>query len=175
MLKMYLWCMYRSTVNNQHEYEVVPGKDGQMKVNGQLLSPDMVEIRQGLFHVILNDVSTEAEVVSADYIEKVFHIRVNGNTYKVEVADQYDALLKAMGMDMAQSRKVSDMKAPMPGLVSEVAVVEGQELKKGDKVLVLEAMKMENILKAPEDGVVKKVHVAKGQTVEKNMVLVTFA
>ena len=57
----------------------------------------------------------------------------------------------------------------------EVSVTEGQELKKGDKVLVLEAMKMENILKAPDDAVVKKVHVAKGNTVEKNAVLITFA
>lgn len=167
--------MYRSTVNNQHEYEVVPGNNGQTTVNGQVLSPDMVEIRQGLFHIILNGVSTEAEVVSADYTEKVFHIRVNGNTYKVQVADRYDALLREMGMDMAKSRKVSEMKAPMPGLVSEVAVTEGQALKKGDKVLVLEAMKMENILKAPDDAVVKKVHVVKGNTVEKNAVLITFA
>ena len=167
--------MYRNTVNNRDEFVVEPGKDGAMTVNGEQLSPDIITIRPGLFHVILQGRSTEAEVVMADYDQKVFHIRLNGNTYKVEVADQYDALLKAMGMDMAQSRKVSDMKAPMPGLVSEVAVVEGQELKKGDKVLVLEAMKMENILKAPEDGVVKKVHVTKGQTVEKNMVLVTFA
>ncbi|MFM8916751.1 MAG: acetyl-CoA carboxylase biotin carboxyl carrier protein subunit, partial [Bacteroidota bacterium] len=113
--------MYRSTVNNQHEYEVVPGNNGQTTVNSQVLSPDMVEIRQGLFHIILNGVSTEAEVVSADYTEKVFHIRVNGNTYKVQVADRYDALLREMGMDMAKSRKVSEMKAPMPGLVSEVA------------------------------------------------------
>lgn len=167
--------MYRSTVNNQHEYEIAPGKDGQVTVNGQLLSPDMVEIRQGVFHIILNGKSTEAEVVSADYAEKVFHIRVNGNTYKVQVADRYDALLREMGMDMAKSRKVSELKAPMPGLVSEVSVTEGQELKKGDKVLVLEAMKMENILKAPDDAVVKKVHVAKGNTVEKNAVLITFA
>ena len=128
--------MYRSTVNNQHEYEVVPGKDGQTTVNGQLLSPDMVEIRQGLFHIILNGISTEAEVVSADYTEKVFHIRVNGNTYKVQVADRYDALLREMGMDLSKSRKVSELKAPMPGLVSEVSVTEGQELKKGDKALV---------------------------------------
>lgn len=112
--------------------------------------------------------------MSANSTEKTFLIRIHGNIYKVQVADRFDALLRDMGMDMAQSRKASDIKAPMPGLVSEVSVEEGQTIKKGDKLIVLEAMKMENILKAPEDGVIKKVVVSKGKTVEKNEVLITF-
>jgi biotin carboxyl carrier protein len=56
----------------------------------------------------------------------------------------------------------------------EVCVSEGQEVKKGDKLVVLEAMKMENILKAPADSVVKKISITKGQTVEKNEALILF-
>ena len=78
-------------------------------------------------------------------------------------------------MDALHAKKAADLKAPMPGLVVEVSVSEGQEIKKGDKLVVLEAMKMENILKSPADGVVKKVNVKKGNTVEKNEVLILFS
>jgi biotin carboxyl carrier protein len=61
----------------------------------------------------------------------------------------------------------------MPGLVLNVLVSDGQSVAKGDAVLVLEAMKMENIIKAPADGVVKKVAVVKGDKVEKNQVMIS--
>jgi acetyl/propionyl-CoA carboxylase alpha subunit len=166
--------MYKNTINDSHTFSMEPGKDGLMTINGEKVFPNIIAIRPGLFHVIIDGRSTEAEVMSANSTEKTFLIRIHGNIYKVQVADRFDALLRDMGMDMAQSRKASDMKAPMPGLVSEVAVEEGQTIKKGDKLIVLEAMKMENILKAPEDGVIKKVVVSKGKTVEKNEVLITF-
>ena len=65
--------------------------------------------------------------------------------------------------------------APMPGLILDVVVSEGDEVEKGDKLLVLEAMKMENILKSPEDGSIKKIKVRKGKVVEKNDMLVSIA
>lgn len=79
-----------------------------------------------------------------------------------------------MGIDLSAGPKVNDMKAPMPGLVLNVLVENGQTIKKGDAIVVLEAMKMENILKSPSDGIVKKVHVIKGDKVEKNQVMVNF-
>ena len=78
-------------------------------------------------------------------------------------------------MDLLTSNKASDLKAPMPGLVVDVTVSPGDQVKKGDKLLVLEAMKMENILKAPADATVKGVNISKGKTVEKNEVLIQFA
>jgi biotin carboxyl carrier protein len=63
----------------------------------------------------------------------------------------------------------------MPGLVLSVLVSAGQEVKKGDKLLVLEAMKMENIIKAGGDGVVAQIMVNQGQAVDKNQTLIEFA
>jgi biotin carboxyl carrier protein len=71
-------------------------------------------------------------------------------------------------------KKVNDVKAPMPGMVFNVLVSEGQDIKKGDPLIVLEAMKMENVLKSPTDGTVKKIAVTKGVAVEKNQVLIQF-
>ncbi|MCC7050886.1 MAG: acetyl-CoA carboxylase biotin carboxyl carrier protein subunit, partial [Bacteroidia bacterium] len=56
----------------------------------------------------------------------------------------------------------------------EAKVKEGDKVTKGDALMVLEAMKMENILKSPGDGIIKKINVSKGQAVEKNTVLITF-
>jgi biotin carboxyl carrier protein len=79
-----------------------------------------------------------------------------------------------MGLDKMASAKVLNVKAPMPGLVLNVLVEPGQEVKKGDKLLVLEAMKMENIIKAAGDGKVGRIAVDKGQAVDKNQTLIEF-
>jgi biotin carboxyl carrier protein len=97
---------------------------------------------------------------------------VNGNIFEVQLRDQYDELLQALGMDEVAGKKTGDLKAPMPGLVVSVAVTEGDEVKKGDTLVVLEAMKMENSLKAAGNAMVKKILVHKGMTVEKNQVLI---
>ena len=104
----------------------------------------------------------------------MFVIKVNNSVYSLSVRDKYDDLLKEMGIDLSAGPKLNDMKAPMPGLVLNVLVESGQTIKKGDAIVVLEAMKMENILKSPADGIVKKVHVTKGDKVEKNQVMVNF-
>ena len=77
-------------------------------------------------------------------------------------------------MSDANASKVKDVKAPMPGLILDIKVRPGQEVKKGDPILILEAMKMENILKSPGDGVVKEIKVQTRQNVEKNQVLILF-
>ena len=77
-------------------------------------------------------------------------------------------------MDALASKKVNEVKAPMPGMVLNILVQEGAEVKKGDALLVLEAMKMENIIKSPCDGTVKRVAATKGTAVEKNQLLIQF-
>ena len=107
--------------------------------------------------------------------EKVFFVKVNGDKYKFNVKDQFDELLQSLGMDNLASKKVSDLKAPMPGLVLEISVVVGQEVVKGDTLLILEAMKMENVIKSPTDGVIKSIAVSMGDTVEKNELILNFS
>ena len=111
-------------------------------------------------------------IVAADHAAKTWSILVNGNTYNIELKDKYDLLLKELGMESLSSKKVNEIKAPMPGLVLNMIAKKGSRLKKGDKVVVLEAMKMENVLRAPGPGMVKSLEVKKGDTVDKNQVLV---
>ena len=108
-------------------------------------------------------------------VEGAKQIKINGNTYGATVVDKFDELLKKMGFQNGAAGKVSEVKAPMPGLVLDVAVIVGGVVQKGDRVLVLEAMKMENVIKSPADGTIASVEVEKGDTVEKNEVMVRFA
>jgi biotin carboxyl carrier protein len=113
-------------------------------------------------------------VLSVNGDEKLFYIKVNGIKYKFNVKDKYDELLHSLGMDNLTSNKVSELKAPMPGLVLNVSVNAGEAVSKGDALLILEAMKMENVIKSPTDGVIKNISVNKGETVEKNQVILNF-
>jgi biotin carboxyl carrier protein len=77
-------------------------------------------------------------------------------------------------MDKLAAGKVNNLKAPMPGLVLRMNVKVGDTVKKGDALLVLEAMKMENVIKAAGDGVVKKITATEKTAVEKGAVLIEF-
>ncbi len=144
------------------------------KINGQAFEWDILEEKYGRFHVLKDNKSFTIEVVQADTAEKKCTLKVNGNTYAFEMKDQFDELLKNLGLDKLVSGAAKDLKAPMPGLVLDVLVKTGDSVKKGDSILVLEAMKMENNIKAAADAVIKKIAVQKGNAVEKNQVLVLF-
>lgn len=160
--------MLKTKVNNKYDFildEETPFRDGAI---------DIIEVKQGIFHIIKDNKSYNAEVLKANKEEKSFVIRVNGNKYTVQIKDKYDDLLKELGIENASSAKIKEMKAPMPGLVVEVRVKENDVVKKGDALIVLQAMKMENILKSPVDAFIKKIHIRKEDTIEKNQLLISF-
>jgi biotin carboxyl carrier protein len=103
---------------------------------------------------------------------KTVTVMIDQQEYVVVIEEPIDQLLAEMGMKDALTRKVNDLRAPMPGLVLKVLVEPGQAIKKGDPVLILEAMKMENVFKAAVDAVVKEVRVKERTAVEKGEVLV---
>lgn len=115
-----------------------------------------------------------ARLLDINKAEKTLTLSLNGKSVLVNLKEPLDDLLHSMGLDKMAAAKVSHVKAPMPGLVLNVLVEAGQEVKKGDKLLVLEAMKMENIIKAAGDGKVGRIAVDKGQAVDKNQTLIEF-
>jgi biotin carboxyl carrier protein len=166
--------MYKVKINDHLNLEITEDKN-QFIVDGEQIALDIQPlINDDTSNVIYNNKSYNVEVVAVDEVAKISTVKVNGNLYKVQVEDQFDLLLKKLGMDTAAGTKIREIKAPMPGMVLKVMVEEGTEVKKGDNLLVLEAMKMENILKSSTDGIVKKVLVMQGDKIEKNTVLVQF-
>ncbi len=101
-------------------------------------------------------------------------MKVNNTIYDVVIQDEMDELIKAMGFEVGATKKINDIKAPMPGLILDINVTVGQEVKENVPLLILEAMKMENVLTSPRDGVIKTISVKKGDTVDKNELLIEF-
>jgi biotin carboxyl carrier protein len=148
--------------------------DGGFIVNGKQVSWDLSQIQEGYFHILLNGRGYRAEIVDMDTAAKRFVIKINGKDCPVVLKDKFDVLLEKMGLNANVGARVNHVRAPMPGLIIQLKVKDGDEVKAGDTLLILEAMKMENIIKAPGDAVVKSVKVRMGEGVEKNQVLIEF-
>ena len=144
-------------------------------LNGEPFAWDIADLGAGRFHVLHEGRSYNAEVVTADFAAKTIVLKLNGQRVELNAKDRFDLLLERLGMSNAAAAKVNELKAPMPGLIVDIRVQPGQTVQKGDALLVLEAMKMENILKAPADGTVTSLKVNLRDNVQKGQVLVQFA
>lgn len=171
---MYFCYIMKVKLNKHTEFSLQ--RDGnQLQLNEQPVICDLKELRPGSYHMLYKGQSFEIEVLQTDRNGKKHQFTINGKKVDAELYDRFDALLKELGMDAGAAQKVGDLKAPMPGLVVDIPVKEGDTVKKGDTLLILEAMKMENALKAVGDAVVKKIAVKKGQAVEKNALMIQMA
>jgi len=158
---------------NEKKWQVDITKN-EILVDGFLFQWDLQPLKPGFFHIIKDNKSYTAEIIQADYSAKIFTIRINGHDHTLTIKDRFDLLLEKMGMSQTAVNKVNEIKAPMPGLIVDIKVSAGQEVKKGDPIMILEAMKMENILKSPGDGIIKAIRVNVRDNVEKNQVLIQF-
>lgn len=119
-----------------------------------------------------NEKSIVLEVLSIDLALKTMTIRHQHSVYDIELKDNLDLVLDKMGIKRSVDTISTDIKAPMPGKVIDIIVSEGDTVAKGDGILILEAMKMENVIKAEHDCTIKKVLVSTGISVEKAQVLI---
>jgi biotin carboxyl carrier protein len=147
------------------EFEFTIGAD-------QASSADIVQVAPGTYHLVHNHHSVNARVIEADASCKQQRVEIDGEIFTVEIKDALDQLLDTMGFSAVAGKQVKEIKAPMPGLVLQLNVNEGQVVKQGDKILILVAMKMENSILVQADAVIKRIAVAAGEAVEKGQVLV---
>lgn len=162
---------YLTTVNGE-QYEVEILGDGLVLVNGEERLVDFKSMGQhAIYSLIIDHQSFEAVVEQRDGI---YHVLIHGDMYEIEVTDERRQRLARSGGGFEVTGEVV-IKSPMPGLIVNVSVEPGQEVKKGQTVVILESMKMENELKAPRDGVIGRIDVKKGDSVEQNKILVTIS
>lgn len=134
---------------------------------------DLVRTGPSQYSVLLNGRSHRVLVLKEDRENNTVRLRIGAHTCTVQLQDDRGRLMQTLGLDKV-AKKTGDLKAPMPGLVLNILVKAGDTVKKNDPVLVLEAMKMENVIKAPGDAVVKAIAAEKGKPVEKGQLLISF-
>lgn len=162
----------KATVNNKDFFiKNHPNTPYHYEVNGKPAVLDAYLNEHGKLCFLHENKSYKAELISYNENDKIAVIKLNGNRFEVKLKDDTDLLLEQLGIG-TKSTKIQNIKAPMPGLVLNILINEGDSVKKGDGLLILEAMKMENLIKAQSDGVVKKIQVAKGAKVEKNQPMI---
>ena len=161
---------YITTVDDkQFLVEIIDEK--HISVDGKVYEVDFESVSgQPVYSLILDGKSHEAYVASGD---NNWQVLLRGRLFPVTVEDEREMRLRsAAGGGVAETGEFH-LRAPMPGLVVAIPVEEGQQIKKGQVLLILESMKMQNELKSPRDGTVGRIRVRAGETVEQKQTLLS--
>ena len=159
-----LYSAVLSASGSVHELEITPEA---------LAKADIRSIDDQTVHLILGHQSYLIRVIHADYLTKEFVLRINGKDFSVKLRDEVETRVHALGFDISRNHiRQKQITSPMPGMVLKILVTQGEEVSEGQAVLILEAMKMENILNAPTAGTVQQLHVVEKQNVDKNQLLI---
>jgi biotin carboxyl carrier protein len=160
---------YYATIDDQI-FEIEINQLGELCIDGECAEVDFQSIGGGsIYSLLLGNASYEALVEARD---DCYEVLVQGTLYRVNVQDERMRRLAQAAQGFAPPSGEIAIRAPMPGLIVDVPVQEGQEIEEGSVLIVLESMKMENVLKAPRAGIVSQVRVQSGQSVKQQETLV---
>jgi pyruvate carboxylase subunit B len=151
------------------EYAVVLEAPGEIVVDGKSYAVDLESIDGGFHYSLL--VGAASHEVFVERCDDVCFVTIQGYRYRVRIEDER---IRRAGERRAAAEPVGEAEvvSPMPGVVVAVLVEPGQDVRAGEGLLILEAMKMENEIRAPRTGLVEAVRVAPGQRVSQGDLLV---
>jgi biotin carboxyl carrier protein len=158
-----------------NSFKVVVDNNQEFKISGDDISKmDTLQTSPNSYHILKEDKSYSARVIQKDFYRKKYTISVDNSSYEIVISDGLDLLISEMGFALSSSKDIDSISAPMPGLILEIHVRIGQAVNEDDPLLILEAMKMENVITSPRDGIIKSISVKKGDAVDKNQLLLEF-
>ena len=156
-------------------YSVKVGDDFDFKLSKDSISSlDLIKTGDRAFHLLKDGVSYHVKILDSDFNRGTYTISVNGSEHQTVIQTPLDELIEKMGFASNGNKNIDSITAPMPGLILDILVEEGQEVNEEDQLVILEAMKMENIITSPRNGVIKKIGVSKGYAVDKKQLLIEF-
>jgi len=161
------------TTIDEKSYVIEINDDKRVIVDGVEYAVDFESVSgQPVYSLLINGRSYEAYVSESD---NDWQVLIRGELFSVSVEDEREKRLRAAAGVASSSTDEFNLKAPMPGLIVTVLVSEGQAVHKGEILVVLESMKMQNELKCPRDGKISRVKIKAGDNVEQNQVLLIVA
>ena len=158
--------------NDSAEYKVKVNEFEFSFTQQQVDSIDVVKKSSRVFNLLKDHRSINALLVETDQSAKKQTLEIDGERFDIQISDELDVMLDKMGFNVGAGKQIKEIKAPMPGLVLDVSVSEGQQVTEGDKILILVAMKMENSIIISTNSTIKRINVSAGDAVEKGQVLV---
>jgi biotin carboxyl carrier protein len=161
---------YITTIEDkQFTVEIIDEK--HVSVDGKIYEIDFESVSgQPVYSLIVDGRSHESYIYQG---EENWQVLLRGRLYPVTVEDEREMRLRAAAGGRVAETGEFHLRAPMPGLVVAVPVTEGQDVKKGEVILILESMKMQNELKAPRDGTIGRIRVRPGESVEQKQTLLS--
>jgi biotin carboxyl carrier protein len=161
---------YITTIGDQ-EFLVELIDERHVMVNDTLYEVDFDSISdQPVYSLLVDGQSYEAHVYPT---EENWQILLHGRLFPATVEDEREKRLRVAGGSRVAERGEFHLRTPMPGLVISVPVAEGQVVQRGEVLLILESMKMQNELKTPRDGTISRVRVKAGDSVEQRQILLS--
>ena len=160
---------YITTISGK-EFTIEVIDEKHISINGKILAVNFESVNgQPVYSLIIDGKSHEGYVYPDD---ESWQVLLKGRLYQVVVEDEREKRLRTAGGSVSESGEFH-LKAPMPGMVVSIPVAEGDTVKKGQVLLVLESMKMQNELKSPRDGAVHRLRVKPGDKVEQRQPLLS--
>lgn len=161
---------YIATIEGR-EYGIEILDEHHIRIDGEASEFDIESVGdQPIYSLLVNGKSYEVHVYPA---EEGWQVLMHGQFYPVTVEDEREKRLKTTLGNKASDHGEYLLRAPMPGLIVTIPVEEGQNVEKGDVLLILESMKMQNELKAPRGGQVSRIRVKPGESVEQKQTLLS--
>lgn len=159
-----------SVEGKQFLVEVIDEK--HVSVDGKIYEVDFEAVSgQPVYSLIVDGRSHEGYIYQGE--DNDWQVLLRGRLYPATVEDEREKRLRAAAGGGVAETGEFHLRAPMPGLVVAVPVTEGQQVKRGQVILILESMKMQNEIKAPRDGVIGRIRVKAGESVEQKQTLLS--
>lgn len=153
-------------------YEVTIGNLSTPLSTDDLDKGDLIRLGDNQYNYLSDHKSHTAEILNIDVESKTVELKLNGKFISCSISDELDMMIKTMKLGSSKKGKSKNLISNMPGLVLSIQVQEGQAVVAGDALMILEAMKMENVLKASADGIVKSINCAEKDAVDKGQLLI---
>jgi biotin carboxyl carrier protein len=163
--------MYKAQVNENTVLEVNSKKTKIISSGEQVF---VAKAGNGAYEAVINNQIYQGDIISTSDDGKEVKVRINQNTYSVKISDAADLLIDKLGIKINVPKAQNNLQSPMPGLILKINAKVGDEVKKGDTLIILEAMKMENVFKASNDTVIENIYVNEKDSVEKGQILISF-